>query len=221
MYNRLLVLGFAPDTPETARADAVETLRAAAVGAGARSLLLAPTLPGVFLGGDVLLRIGFADRAAADAGFASAAWAPAEALLAAGVFAQVEDVRYRTEDAGGSEAASGLYRVALFSAMRDPSPERLAAFRADTLAMPPVVRSIVRWQLSTVDSATGTRPWTHVWEQEYPDLAGLNGPYMMHPVHWARIERWFDTEYPECLVDPVLVHSFCDVDQPVLGCRPA
>jgi len=83
--------------------------------------------------------------------------------------------------------------------------------------MPNHVRSILRWQLSTADEAEGDRPWTTVWEQEYRDLDGLNGPYMMHPVHWAHVERWFDTEYTEHLVDPILVHTFCAIQRPVIA----
>ena len=39
---------------------------------------------------------------------------------------------------------------------------------------------------------------------------------MMHPVHWAHVERWFDSEYPEWLVDTQIVHSVCSIDEPVI-----
>jgi hypothetical protein len=82
--------------------------------------------------------------------------------------------------------------------------------------MPRHVRSIRRWQLSTPLEATGSRAWTHVWEQEYDDLAGLHGPYMLHPCHWGEVDRWFDPEDPEWLIDPLLCHSFCETDAAVI-----
>ena len=57
--------------------------------------------------------------------------------------------------------------------------------------------------------AEGARPWTHVWEQRYDALDGLMGDYMMHPYHWARVDRWFDPESPDWIVDTHLCHSFC------------
>lgn len=82
--------------------------------------------------------------------------------------------------------------------------------------MPRYIKSIQRWQLSTTDSGTGLHPWTHVWEQEYATLGGLTGTYIMHPEHWSNVERWFDPEYPEWLVDPVLVHTFCNITKPAI-----
>ena len=42
---------------------------------------------------------------------------------------------------------------------------------------------------------------------------------MMHSAHWGRVERWFDPEYPEHLVDPQLAHTFCAIDESVIGRR--
>lgn len=218
MYNLLFVLTLAPGLDAARREALAGTIGAAAAAlSGLRGLMFAPTLPGVYNGGDHLLRLTFDDRAAADAALASDAWAPARALVAdTAAVAGVQRVGYRSGRSGGSSDGAGIYRVALFCASVDPTPERLAAFADQTAAMPRHVRSILRWQLSAADEAEGDRPWTTVWEQEYRDLDGLDGAYMMHPVHWAHVERWFDTEYPEQLVDPLLVHSFCRIGQPAL-----
>src|SRR5690606_3995947 len=94
--------------------------------------------------------------------------------------------------------------------------ERLARYDAETRAMPRYIRTIRSWQLATTCEATGSRPWTHVWEQEYEDLAGLTGAYMMHPFHWAHIDRWYDPESPHWLVDPYVCHGFCATRAPVI-----
>lgn len=218
MYNLLLIPSFEPTLPAAARAAACALLsEAAATLVAARSTLVAPTLPGVYNGGDLICRLAFADRAACETALASSGWAPAAALLAdRATVSRCERVAYDGGARGGTPQRAGLYRVALFCADVRPDAERLAAFAADTSAMPAHVRSIERWQLAPAHEAEGTRRWTHVWEQEYRDRAGLEGAYMLHPVHWAHVERWFDPEYPEWLVDPVLVHSFCEFDRLVI-----
>jgi hypothetical protein len=40
---------------------------------------------------------------------------------------------------------------------------------------------------------------------------------MLHPCHWGEVDRWFDPEDPEWLVDPLLCHSFCETDAAVIA----
>ena len=65
--------------------------------------------------------------------------------------------------------------------------------------------------------ASGARGWTHVWEQEFANIGGLAGEYMLHPYHWARIDRWFDPECTQWMIDTTLCHSFCALDDSVLS----
>lgn len=184
---------------------------------GLAGSLLAPTLPGVYNGGDAICRLTFADAASADAALAGAGWAEAATLLAdPGAVTHLDHAAFESGEHGGGGPA-GLYRVALFCADVRPDEARLADFARETAALAGSIAAIGRWQLSTPRDAGGLRQWTHVWEQEYRDRAGLEGAYMMHPAHWARAERWFDPEYPEHLVDPLLVHTFCAIDEQVLG----
>jgi hypothetical protein len=32
---------------------------------------------------------------------------------------------------------------------------------------------------------------------------------LMHPIHWAVVDRWFDPECPEVIVRDRVCHSFC------------
>jgi hypothetical protein len=41
------------------------------------------------------------------------------------------------------------------------------------------------------------------------------GPYLMHPIHWAYVDRWFDPECPDVIVRDRVCHSFCNVDASV------
>jgi hypothetical protein len=185
---------------------------------GAVRTLLAPTCPGVYNGGDLIWRSEYRDESHWRAAESGERFRRAAALLADPAHvSHVEQVTFAAGPRGGRSPERGLYRVALFSATRSPTPERLARFAAETTAMPRHVRSIRSWQLATPASASGSRAWTHVWEQEYDDLAGLSGPYMLHPCHWGQVDRWFDPEDPDWLIDTFLCHSFCETRAPVIG----
>jgi hypothetical protein len=82
--------------------------------------------------------------------------------------------------------------------------------------MPRYISSIRSWALSRVDQAASPSRWTHVWEQEYESVSGLRGEYMMSRYHWAGVDRWFDHEIPDAIVDDELIHVFYATDGPVL-----
>ena len=161
--------------------------------------LLQPTLPGSWNGGELLRRWqGAAAELAA---------AAAPALVRAGV--AVDAAVYEDGEAGGDWSAGGIYRVLLLSLRPGVAAEQQARFEREVLAMPRYIHAIRAWRLARVVQAEGARPWTHVWEQRYDALDGLMGDYMMHPYHWARVDRWFDPESPDWIVDTHLCHSFC------------
>lgn len=81
-------------------------------------------------------------------------------------------------------------------------------FEADVAAMPQHIPSIRSWALSIVDQTRTPSRWTHAWEQEYETLDGLQRDYMLHPYHWASVDRWFDPEMPDRIVELDLVHVF-------------
>lgn len=202
MYKLTRLVTFADATHGNALA---EGLRALAARHGAHRSLIAPTLPGSHFGGDLLAHFQF-DTEAHRTAFDAAA-AP---LLAAPAIASVDSVAYR--GAPALDLANGVYRVLLLSVYAGTDPATVARFEAETRMMPHYIPAIRNWQLSRADAVSGARTWTHVWEQEYADTAGLLGPYMLHPYHWAHIDRWFDPECPDRIVDTRLCHSFCAID---------
>lgn len=161
----------------------------------AAETLLRPTLPGVYNGGDLLLRL----RGAATPG----------APLRQDAIAHVDRVIYEDGAGGGEWSGAGVYRALLLAVKPAASDAMTACFEQELLAMPRYIRSIRAWRLSRVAQASGARAWTHVWEQRYDDLDGLTGEYMLHPYHWAWVDRWFDPESPDWIVDTHLCHSFC------------
>lgn len=187
-----------------------DELRALARTHAAYRTLVAPTLPGSHFGGDLLAHFAFDSAGQRDA--LGAALGP---LLAED---EVDGADYQGSPDGKQAPglANGVYRVLLLSVDEGRAPETIAQFEAETRMMPHYIPAIRNWQLSRAGAAVGERRWTHVWEQEYADAGGLMGPYMMHPYHWARIDRWFDPECPDRIVDARLCHSFCALEASIL-----
>jgi hypothetical protein len=167
--------------------------------ASAAEVLLQPTLPGVYNGGDYLWKLRAPELATL-------------ALATPFAAAQIDRAVYRDGEGGGDWSRRGIYRALLLSLRPEAPAAAVARFERELLAMPRYIRSIRAWRLSRVLQSVGARPWSHVWEQRYDELQGLSGPYMLHPYHWAHVDRWFDPESPDWIVDTHLCHSYCRFD---------
>jgi Stress responsive A/B Barrel Domain len=176
----------------------------------AHHILVEPTLPGSRNGGDVLVHLRFNSRrdwlSAAD-DFAVVLQDPA--------ITRINGVTYPGTPASHAGAGT-VYRALLLRVLPDTDPSTLARFEDELSSMARYIPAIRTWQLSRVDEAIGTSQWTHVFEQEFSDLGGLMGPYLMHPIHWAVVDRWFDPECPEVIIRDRVCHSFCHCDESIL-----
>jgi hypothetical protein len=166
---------------------------------------VAPVMEGNFNGGDLSAIWNFDDEAA----FRTARSAINAILNGAGV-ARADTAFFRHGATGVREPglSTGVHRTLFLCADHHVSDARRAQFEAEMALMPKYIPAIRNWRLSRVVEAAGELPWTHVWEQEFVDVGGLTGPYMLHPWHWAFIDRWFDPECPDWIVNPRLCHSF-------------
>jgi hypothetical protein len=199
------------DVAEPDRDRMLAGLRCAASDAGAQRWVVEPTLSGSRNGGDILAHLRFDTKAQ---------WG-----CVAGRFAEVLDdpsvIRVNGAAYSGMPVQTGrdpgtVYRALLLSVVPGTDGAAIARFEADLQLMPRYVRTITDWQLSSVDESTGTSTWTHVFEQLFTDADGLMGPYLMHPIHWAVVDRWFDPECPDVIVRDRVCHSFCRSDTAVL-----
>ncbi|HTZ13343.1 MAG TPA: Dabb family protein [Mycobacterium sp.] len=177
----------------------------------AHDSLVEPTLPGSRNGGDVLVHLRFPSRR--------------EWLLAADDFAvtlqdpaitRVNGVSYQGDPTRSDHSAGTVYRALLLRVLPDTDPDIVVRFEEELSAMARYIPAIRAWQLSRVDDAIGSSQWTHVFEQEFSDLDGLMGPYLMHPIHWAVVDRWFDPECPDVIIRDRVCHSFCHCDESIL-----
>ncbi len=187
-------------------------LRAAAAACGAPRWVVQPTLPGARNGGDILVHLRFAtrdhwDRVATRFG----------ALMAAPAVTRVNGAGYAGTPKRCGDTPGTVYRALLLRVLPDTSEATVARFEQELASMPHYVPAIRAWQLSRVSEAVGTSAWTHVFEQEFCDVDGLMGPYLMHPIHWAVVDRWFDPETTDVIIRDRVCHSFCAITDPLLG----
>ncbi len=205
-FTRLL------DVRDTDRCRILRELRGAAATAGALRWVVQPTLAGARNGGDILVHLRFADeeewRCAAE-GFT--------ALLADPAVARINGVTYAGAPVHAGDKPGTVYRALLLRVMSDTDGDTIGRFEHELSLMPRYVPAIRAWELSRVSDAVGTSAWTHVFEQEFADVEGLMGPYLMHPIHWAVVDRWFDPETTEVIVHDRVCHSFCAIPGPVLS----
>ncbi|EHB53366.1 Stress responsive alpha-beta barrel domain-containing protein [Mycolicibacterium rhodesiae JS60] len=195
------------DVVESQRHRVLGALQDAAQATAPLRALVQPTLPGSRNGGDILVHLRFADEIA---------WNESEfdSALDDSAITNVNGVNYR-----GTPLRRGIgtvYRTLLLRVAPETSTEDVASFEKDLAMMPRHVPTIQAWQLSRVDQAIGAARWTHVFEQEFTDVDGLMGPYLMHPVHWAVVDRWFDPETTDTIVRDRVCHSFCEMEASVL-----
>jgi hypothetical protein len=190
------------DAVESQRGELVDTLRDNDF--GAERGLVEPTLPGVRNGGDILVRLQFPDRDTCTRGVAKL-----DGLLTQPAVRHVNGATYSGEPFSGADGDGTVYRALLLRVRPEAGEAVVRRFEDDLRLLPRYVRTIHSWQLSRVEDAIGTSPWTHVFEQEFTDVDGLMGPYLMHPIHWAYVDRWFDPECPDMIVRDRVCHSFC------------
>jgi len=199
------------DVAEVDRDRVLIRARAAAAATGARRQLVEPTLPGVRNGGDVLVHLRFDTEdewRSVETDFAATLTDPA--------VTRVNGACYPGEPCGSGAQTGTVYRALLLSVRPGTNVQIVARFEDELRLMPRYVNTITAWQLSRVDEPVGTSEWTHVFEQEFTDVDGLMGPYLMHPIHWAVVDRWFDPECPEVIVRDRVCHSFCATSDSML-----
>lgn len=195
------------DVAEPERNRVLHALRTAAERSGASRALVEPTLPGSRNGGDILVHLRFPSQES---------WEKSDfdEILADRAISRVNGATYR--GAPVRRGSGTVYRALLLRVPDDVETGAVATFESELATMPRYVQTIAAWQLSRVEQAIGTSAWTHVFEQEFTDVDGLMGPYLMHPIHWAVVDRWFDPETTDIIVRDRVCHSFCALPAPVL-----
>lgn len=173
---------------------------------GFRHLALGANLPGCWGASDCTLDLIF-EQNPGDVLAARLAQVPGAARL--------ERHAYRRIGGGlrDPQLTGGIWRTLLLHVRADATSVQREALVRETLLMPAYIRGIRNWQLSEV---IGDSRWSYVWQQEFADLGDLQGEYLAHPYHWGWVDRWFDPEFPEWLVDSIS-HAYCPFDSSLLS----
>lgn len=190
------------DVSEFERDRILDELRAVAT--GSPYSIVQPTMPGSRNGGDVLVHLRFA---------AEREWRSLEgdftAVVKDAAVTRINGANYTGTPMRTDTTSGTVYRTLLLRVSPDTTADTIARFEDELRSITRYVNTITAWQLSRVEEAAGTTPWTHVFEQGFTDVDGLVGQYLMHPIHWAVVDRWFDPECPDVIVRDRVCHSFC------------
>jgi hypothetical protein len=190
---------------------------------GIEGAWIAPNFVADYGAGHLTWDLSFPDRATATAARKSPTWRDRIAPVLARDCAGVTALGLETVGAGLSRPGltQGVKRTALFRALPNVSSDRIDRWERDLLEMPAHVTSILNWRLSRAIalewSSPNTSAWTHVWEQEYERLEGLTVDYMVHPHHWAHVDRAFDPESGSQIIDTALCHAYSPLVDSILG----
>jgi len=213
MYSATRLIDVTPGTEDAIIEALMDRLRTTAAATGAAGVVVNRTLPGSANAGDVLAHFNYADRQSWDE-----AKPQIDAILADPLAVRINGAEYQPCDSGFStpRTPGTVYRALLLAVEPDTADDIVRRFEAETLEMPGYIPTMLAWQLSRVDTAVGDSKYTHVWEQEFTDINAVNGPYLFHPIHWAKVDAWFDPECPQCIIRESVCHSFCDLDGQIL-----
>jgi hypothetical protein len=208
MYSIVRLIDVATDD----RDRMLDTLRTVAAATAPLRCVVQPTLPGSRNGGDILMHLRFATRD----DLHCAATTLADVLTDASV-GRVNGAEYEGTPVRCGEKPGTVYRTLLLRVEPGTDESRISLFEHELSTMARYLPSIRAWQLSTVSAAVGSSAWTHVFEQEFADVDALLGPYLMHPIHWSVVDRWFDPETTDVIIRDRICHSFCSMVGPVLS----
>jgi len=214
MFNLLHVinLGAAADDAPAIAAQLGEAGKALL---GVVTCVAGATLPHAFNGAHILWRIGFATEHDHWAALSSARWRETiEPHFDRARGVTFDRIAYRSHcsDTTKRQQTNAVWRCLVLSVDAGTAAGDIAQFEKDLMVMPDHVPAIRSWALARVSASTGRRNWTHVWEQEFDDIAGLEVDYMLAPVHWGLVDGWFDPECPQRIVDPFLIHAAIPID---------
>jgi hypothetical protein len=224
MFKLTKLIALWPHATAADRERLAQTLRAAGQSDGRiRRVLFQPMMERSMCAGGYMWHLQFASEDDYRAVIRGHAWRDTVGrALDCDPVSHVDSAAYRPERGQVREPGirKGVYR-ALFVAARPGVPARqVRQFEDEMCEMPDYIPAIRNWGFNRVVEAGGARAWTHVWEQEFQDVGGLHGPYMMHPHHWAFIDRWYNDECPDWTVDKRLCHTFCAFDDSMFAPLP-
>ncbi|MET0656876.1 MAG: hypothetical protein ABW110_01815 [Steroidobacteraceae bacterium] len=209
MFNALRLISWSSDSTQAERERAIQQLSAAdAALPMIQRMLLSPTLQPVSRnGGDLIWHLRFGSHRDYRACVRDPVWQDrVQPLLQSPLVSQIEGGTYEAKRRGvrARELRDGIYRAVLVTVEPDTAPELVARYEAQMATMPDYCTGIRNWGMSSLDECFGKRRLTHLWEQEFQDMAAFapfKGEYFSHPVHAAYIDLWYDPESPYRIID--------------------
>jgi hypothetical protein len=221
MLNFLIVIDINPEASQLLEAEILAVLQKSAHGLrGVKSSRVGKTLPRSLNGGQILWRVEFSTEAEFWHCLSSPPWQTViEPALSPGRGILTDRVAYRVAFSGDEqrEGRTGIWRFLLRAIEPYATKADFQIIERNAHLMPSHVSAIRSWASGNVIWAAGRRRWSHIVEQEFDSVAGLEGEYMSHPVHWGYVDGFYDPESPTRIFDPFLIHAAMSIDEPIIS----
>ena len=164
-------------------------------------------------GGDLVCKLGFADRDAYETAKQGEGWAALRAVLDdAGTVSVCNFGAYDAGDLGiqDADATDCCHRVLMFAEQPNAKPEDAQRLYDRCTQFHAYVPGMLNWRVSTVVESGGQKEWKYIWEQDFDSVDTFTGTYMFTPFHPTYLDTYFDTECPNWVADPELCTITCD-----------
>ena len=199
------------DVADGSRERILRAVRASADNTEAQHRIVEPTLPGARNGGDILAHLRFD---------AEEQWRSVEtdfdAALADAATTRINGACYSGDLVRNKSATGTVYRTLLLRVLPGTDPGTVVPFRRRTrpdAAVREHDHRVAAQPRRGSDRNVGVDPCIRAGVH---DVEGLMGPYLMHPIHWAVVDRWFDPETTDVIIKDRVCHSFCALASPIL-----
>jgi len=132
---------------------------------------------------------------------------------------EVEQIFYRRSlfAAPFPNICQGIWRTLIVAVKAGVAVAQRRQFEAEMQMMPSYIGTIRNWALNPVLSSKGSRSWSYVWEQDFDDVNGLLNEYRMHPIHFGLVDRWYDPEHPDHILDARRLRLVCNAPESAIA----
>lgn len=218
MFSAMHYITFSSDLSDQEKEGVIETIRSAAAETTPVNLVAVPH-EGGSNDGDAVCKLGFKDRDEYENAKSGSGWSALRAVLDdVGLVSNVEFGAYDAGSCGidNPDAKNCVHRVLMFADQERAKPEDVAML--DTLFthfheyVP-----MLNWRVAAIVESSGSRDWSHIWEQDFESYDIFVGQYMFTPFHPTYVDTYFDTECHNWTADTFLCTMTCDEDTAFLG----
>ena len=222
MFSSTFLITYAQGLTDDAKKSLYGELDAAGAAIGDCHVIGEVLTPATMNPGDVLFEIGFIDQDSYEAAKQTDEWAHLQDTLDDESRVALYDwAAYGKGAENFTDTIQARCHRVLFMHVRDGAdPEMVDKAYASTSHMREYVPGFLNSKVSATVESGGHSTWDYVFECDYADPSVYPGAYIMHPIHIAYVDRFFEPACAQWVFEPDLCTSVIATDAPFLANYP-